>query len=976
MIKLRMIQFAQLLFAVAALLSLSSGWQSITQPAFSGCVAGASCQEIQSSPWAWIGPLPVAWLGALVYGVQFFAIGRWRKQAQSTTSGFLTLLLGANFAAALFFGFIQGFVMGKWCPWCCVIHGLACSGAILAIRDISIRATASHSSPTSSFPVVRRVSLGIMASLMLLVSISVFAQIVSPQAEAKRITAETQKVVRTQEGKSPMLLLHEGKFRFNLNELPILGDPQAKHVIVCITDPSCSYCRVTSQTIQKAWEAQPAGEVAIVFLPGTRDPLAGPALQALLLTLWKEQPETWKRITKEIEEEKLAAELEAVRASVAEALGGRDKLDAIVRKHQEWSSSLISQTSALMVENAKTVGGVVALPQTQYDGQLMVGAITDSADLKELTKGEVTWAETTTSPKLAESDPCKRRKFCGNLTIIFNGAGENLADDPKNKGVDPSARDTVLYLENAQKIQGANNQILLFSSDSTQAVAKAIQVAKKKKGKNFTHAPTSKPSFDAYLKNDAALEKMKASFAKDPECARLINANPGSDISRFIKVEFWVASHSINLVGKFIGLPVWPANTDRGEDNRHSELASSDLESANPQTILQDKDFDQFRTAFSDSVIQAIVITCDAVDVADMVAPVNSDSCSCFIGYTDRGVVSVVNQYNVKSVSADSLSNSDHGNSLLTFANPMQNYNRWALMGSGPKGLINDYDSPIFTIETKKENHFDLFALTSADVYSSDVLATTPAKDSSEVKLKSANVNSDKDFEVAYKEIEALAKRAESQNNAYLATLGRDPNALKRSREEARDFFNTCVHEPKPDDRMCIGFKELIETIDSKKAESLDYEYAIGWLGQVKLDLSEMANYPLMEGKNDDPVANLAKYRKYWENFANFRNSLTRAAIKLGRADEVVAPMEQMSTKWSTYHSSYISAYFPDVVGDTLKRRVENYVKAAELLKAQYSATGDPKYRIQLFRLRSHLKCVLNFPIGPNYKDVQEFPGE
>ncbi|MEZ4816119.1 MAG: hypothetical protein R3A80_13105 [Bdellovibrionota bacterium] len=40
-------------------------------------------------------------------------------------------------------------------------------------------------------------------------------------------------------------------------------------------------------------------------------------------------------------------------------------------------------------------------------------------------------------------------------------------------------------------------------------------------------------------------------------------------------------------------------------------------------------------------------------------------------------------------------------------------------------------------------------------------------------------------------------------------------------------------------------------------------------------------------------------------------------------ADKVVAVLDDMSVKWATYHSAFITAYYPDVMKDTLDRRVE-----------------------------------------------------
>ncbi|MEZ4816123.1 MAG: hypothetical protein R3A80_13125 [Bdellovibrionota bacterium] len=68
----------------------------------------------------------------------------------------------------------------------------------------------------------------------------------------------------------------------------------------------------------------------------------------------------------------------------------------------------------------------------------------------------------TLSLGLDASDPCSNPKFCGNLTIIYNGAGENLGEGD-NKGKDPAALDTSDYLNAIARKGTKNSKILLLS---------------------------------------------------------------------------------------------------------------------------------------------------------------------------------------------------------------------------------------------------------------------------------------------------------------------------------------------------------------------------------------------------------------------------------------------------------------------------------------------------------------------------------
>jgi len=579
---------------------------------------------------------------------------------------------------------------------------------------------------------------------------------------------------------------------------------------------------------------------------------------------------------------------------------------------------------------------------------------------------------------LDASDPCSDRKFCGNLTIIFNGAGENL-DVGANKGSDPAARDSVKYLSALTAASAKNSQVILLSSDRSPLIAAAAASAEKKMGANFTHIPTSRTSFDQYLNNDTALTAMKKTFESDPDCQEFIRNNPGVDISKFIKVDIVVASHSKLKDGKFAGLPVWPTNAEQGEDGYHNELSEADNNSQNSKTILNANDFQQIRTAFGDSVFHNVSVTCDGTDVAEMIVPPKNDTCSCSVGYTDSGVVSIRGYQGDKTAFDDSLVQPkgqqwSGTKSLNIFSNPMHNYNRWSLMELSLVDPSNSGLAPSFSVSKSTVNHLDRFSLSSADTMASDILKEIPAPIANDVSVKLVSATSDREINIAFREIDSLIIKNKEQQSQYLAGMKRDPATLKKYREEARAFFNNCIFKPAATDRMCTGFKELVGAIYAGHETDADFNDAVEMLNKVKSDFKELDDSPVLEGKNEDPIGHLATYRKQWQNFIEFRNSFTRAARKLGRASDAIVALDQMTMKWATYHSAYVQAYFPDLVKDTLDRRTGNFAKAAELLKTKFIETGDPKYKKMLERLRSQLACVLNFPLGPNYKEVHEFP--
>lgn len=477
----------RMLLAVAAVLSLVLGGRSIAHLDVLGCGVGSGCESVLGSVWAWIGPVPVAWLGALVYATQVLLLSpRRKRQTGLGLSGLLICLFGANVAAAIFFGFLQAFVIGSWCPWCCTIHGMALLGTLLVVWATR-NSDAAAPQGLSSAKKFAGIAWSTAGMLILLATFTSLLPDARSQEKASKPPATTGSRTRKLEGGSTVVQLHDGKFQFDLGTLPLLGDPNAKHIVVCITDPTCPYCRSTSQMLRQAWTVQPAGEVAILFLPGIREASDGQELQLLLLTIWREKPEAWREITEQIDAGILASDFRAVYGSATESLGGSEKLNAALQVHREWAQKLIKETGELMAENARQSGQPNALPQTQYESQLIVGALSDADDLRSLTVGELNWVWNDGLANQIFAEPCKKRKFCGNLTILFNGAGENLSNDPENRGVDHAARETVQFLDRTVNPARKNSKVLLLSSDSTKAVADAIAAAKNNGEKLSAH---------------------------------------------------------------------------------------------------------------------------------------------------------------------------------------------------------------------------------------------------------------------------------------------------------------------------------------------------------------------------------------------------------------------------------------------------------------------------------------------------------
>jgi uncharacterized membrane protein len=122
--------------AVIALLGLADGIY-LTVEHITGhtaeCIASSGCQDVLSSKYATIGPVPLAALGAFAYFTAFsaaiLAAFGYRK-----CGSFLTLVIGMMFGTTLWLLYVQAFVLHAFCDYCLFSAGVtvALAGIVIA----------------------------------------------------------------------------------------------------------------------------------------------------------------------------------------------------------------------------------------------------------------------------------------------------------------------------------------------------------------------------------------------------------------------------------------------------------------------------------------------------------------------------------------------------------------------------------------------------------------------------------------------------------------------------------------------------------------------------------------------------------------------------------------------------------------------------------------------------------------------------
>lgn len=128
--------------AIIALLGLADGIY-LTVEHLTGrtaeCIASSGCQDVLSSKYAALGPIPLAAVGALAYFTAFsaalLAAFEYKK-----CQGFLALVVAGMFATTLWLLYLQAFVLHAFCDYCLFSAGVTTvlTGIVIAtmlLRD-------------------------------------------------------------------------------------------------------------------------------------------------------------------------------------------------------------------------------------------------------------------------------------------------------------------------------------------------------------------------------------------------------------------------------------------------------------------------------------------------------------------------------------------------------------------------------------------------------------------------------------------------------------------------------------------------------------------------------------------------------------------------------------------------------------------------------------------------------------------------
>lgn len=286
----RYLSGVRLLLLIAAgvdayLLSVSAAGGAVA-----GCGPESNCHVVLNSRWAyWLG-VPVSAPALLVYALLFTGTFWLDGKSEANRNAAWRLLFPLSVAvigAGVWFVALQLFVLRAICPYCMTAHACGLLGAgWLAWQAWSGRAAR----PTGGGPNSRPNLLPSAAAGCFGVAVLVLGQVLyKPQTYVATpisagVTTNTPVAPVTANTTNPPVVVDrefqvlDGKFRFRLNEVPLIGPPEAEHVMVSLFDYTCHHCRQVHPLLVDA-QRQFSNRLAIINVPMPLDPKCNPLVR-------------------------------------------------------------------------------------------------------------------------------------------------------------------------------------------------------------------------------------------------------------------------------------------------------------------------------------------------------------------------------------------------------------------------------------------------------------------------------------------------------------------------------------------------------------------------------------------------------------------------------------------------------------------------------------------------------------------------
>jgi uncharacterized membrane protein len=390
----RQLWLARVLLTAAVLIASYLAYFSLSGRALPGCRPEDGCSDALSSAWAyWLG-VPVSLPAVALYVTLLaatFAVERKLPQVIRRRLWIASLALGSMIlVAAIWFVGLQMFALEQWCKWCTTTHVLASAAAGILIHQARVATRPPRPRRTVlSTKEVKWVAAGAAALGWVVLAAG---QLASPPPAAA-VTAAIAPNASALPGPKGLIDLHNGRFKLNAAELPLIGPVNAKTILVGLFDYTCHHCRETRRVVKKAIE-RASGRLAIISLPmpldkecnhlvmrTTKEHVHACEYGALALGVFRAKPAAFPEFENWLFEPVDPPSIEQAR-NKAMGLVGVQALSRAMR--DPWIGERLVNNIALYEANAHASGGDTRLPQIVIGGTLIQGTIRSPDDLFQL----------------------------------------------------------------------------------------------------------------------------------------------------------------------------------------------------------------------------------------------------------------------------------------------------------------------------------------------------------------------------------------------------------------------------------------------------------------------------------------------------------------------------------------------------------------------------------------------------------------
>ena len=222
---------------------------SALQGHVAGCGGEGGCDAVLQSHWSHWWKIPVAAPAILAYlGLLALTFAPPTPLQKILTLALCLTILGS----ALWFVALQHFVIGSLCKFCLLAHGCGAWSAI------TLR------------PSFKSIALPGIAGAIVALALLVGGQLFLPTPSTALWESGAAASAELLPGPNPKLRMYAGHLELDLREVPLLGSPNAPHVVVVLFDATCSHCKALHRQLATIRERY-GKDLAIVMLPSPLD---------------------------------------------------------------------------------------------------------------------------------------------------------------------------------------------------------------------------------------------------------------------------------------------------------------------------------------------------------------------------------------------------------------------------------------------------------------------------------------------------------------------------------------------------------------------------------------------------------------------------------------------------------------------------------------------------------------------------------